>query len=352
MSFSLEPGTEVARFVARLRQLGRRRLDQSALWSALVAIDRAASVAPDRRQRLRSLLDAAEAAGALVATRGRPDRSADPELPRSITLAPTTSRAVLPRRGAVWPPELAFAASLELREDERRLLDEVRAFLRDLRPDEPVVPIRERSIELTGDEKRLEQYLDGRLFAPGKLSLELLRCKLVHPPFVWREVGDGSTLLVVENHQTFDTLARLIAPDEGIALLAYGCGNQFTASVGFVAELPRRVERILYYGDLDLEGLRIPARASIAAQAAGLPAVEPAAGLYRALLELGRRGAGRRASAGEVRAATEWLSLDLRESVCALLERGERLAQEGLGFSRLRDAELRRRALCPRRATY
>jgi hypothetical protein len=138
----------------------------------------------------------------------------------------------------------------------------------------------------------------------------------------------------------------VIGPDEGIGFLAYGAGNQFVASVSFAVELPRPVERILYYGDVDLDGLEIPARTAAVASEAGLPPVEPAAGLYRALLSLGRRGrAPRPVTATEARDATGWLPADLRDPVRQLLESGERLAQEGLGLKHLRDATLRREAI-------
>ena len=47
---------------------------------------------------------------------------------------------------------------------------------------------------------------------------------------------------------------------------------------------------ILYFGDLDAAGLRIPAAASELAQQDGLPSVRPATGLYTLLLRHGCTG--------------------------------------------------------------
>ena len=328
------------RFIAELRRGGRRRLGGDDLLAALDVVEPELRVSPRRWGRLRELVAAAAAADLLVVAQSWLDRPDKSEPPGSATLR--LARPAEGRRASavVWPPELAWAGRLQLRIEEEELLRQVRRFLRDLAPDEPVVPLRERSLQLTGDEKLLDGYLGRRLFAPGRLSLDLLRCRRLHPPFAWREVGEAPVLLVVENHDTYHSLGRAIDRDEGIGYVAFGCGNQFVASIGSVADLPRPVERILYFGDLDLEGLRIPARAAGVARALDLPTVEPAAGLYEALLRVGTRGRGTTVSPTEAREAASWLPARQLDEVIALLIGGERFAQEGLGYRHLRRREL------------
>src|SRR6266566_5040143 len=83
-------------------------------------------------------------------------------------------------------------------------------FLR-VRTAAPIVPSRERSLELFDDEKRLEQLARTDWFGPDRLRLEQLRCEPVAPPFAWQPLGDadnrddGSVLLAVENHTTYHT---------------------------------------------------------------------------------------------------------------------------------------------------
>ena len=47
--------------------------------------------------------------------------------------------------------------------------------------DELVVPARERSLEVFGDEKALDRLAGAALFGPGRLTLALLRCRRVVP---------------------------------------------------------------------------------------------------------------------------------------------------------------------------
>jgi len=337
--------SRVEHFLTVLTAPGRRRYTLDALWVALAQTDPDATFAPDRRELLLELLQQAEAAGRLRLSKGALDRSAMPVLPQSVTVL-SAARGTQGRQtsGTVWPTELAWANDLRLDREELTFLVQVRNFLREVSPDEPVVPLRERSLQITGDEKRLDQLLRTRLFDAGRLSLTLLRSRQVHPPFVWKKVGPAATLLVIENHHTFDSISQVLSASDGVGVLAYGAGNQFAASVAFAADLSRVPERILYFGDLDPEGLMIPARANATARLADLPPVEAATGLYRALLEWGRPTLGGRVSAMIAQEAVSWLPHELRAQVEELLLSGSRMAQEGLGLSLLRRKDVRRSA--------
>lgn len=342
----MNPVTE--RLLTLLRKKGRRRIYLGELWEPYFAANPEATFTTDSRSQLGLALQEAASAGFLALSIGL-DKSEKPYLPKLVTLAPDPGGPQLDRaaRIAVWPPELAWAARMPLRREERDFLEAVRLFLRDLCPDEPVVPLRERSLQLTGDEKLIErQFLGRRLFAPGRLTLELLRARRVHPPFVWQAVDQEPTLLAVENHHTYHTLCQALTPEDGIGMVAYGYGRQFPSSVLFVTELPQTVTRILYYGDLDLEGLEIALETARAARKAGLPPVEPAAGLYRLLLEVGRPGpeTGRRVTEPAARRACAWLPEDIRPVALQLLMNEQRMAQEGLGLRLLLDPSIRRRA--------
>ncbi len=338
------------RLLRELRRKGRKRIYLNDLWEHYFTVDSDATFSTERRARLAAILEEAAEAGDLMLSPSL-DKSESPYLPKLVSLVGTAAPAPgAPPRAAVWPPELAWAARIPLRQDERAFLEEVRLFLRDLAPDEPVVPLRERSLQITGNEKLIERQLLGRrLFRPGRLTLELLRTKMVHPPFVWQSTGDAPILLVAENHHTYHSLCQAIAPQDGIGMVAYGYGRQFPSAVAFAAELHRPVARILYYGDLDLEGLEIAQESASAAHRAGLPIVEPATGLYRLLLELGRPGpeTGRRVTETAARRACSWLPEDLRPRTMALLQSGLRMAQEGLGLRLLLDSTIRRRAFQP-----
>jgi hypothetical protein len=233
-----------------------------------------------------------------------------------------------------WRPELAWATELRFRPDELERLKRVNAWLRDLDPDEPVVPIRERSLELFGDEKLLERLQGGRLFFDGGLSLELLRARIVHPPFVCHRISAAPVLLVIENHHTYDSFVRLLGSDSGVGVVAYGAGAAFVGSVTYASELSPPVGEIRYFGDLDARGLRIPVDAD-RARGTDLPRIQPAERLYRRLLELGVRAAAPPVPAETAARLGSWLPADLRDEVAAMLAGGRRMAQEAVGSKAL-----------------
>lgn len=330
--------TKLEGFVEKLKEFGRQRLGISDVWAAFFAVDPEAKYVADQRWRLLSILEEAESAGSIVLPRARLDQEERPHLPKSITV-----NVVVPRQRTtivgsqiVWPLGFQWAADLLLQDDQLQTLEQVMDFVRKMPPDEPVVSLQERSLEITGDEKRLGTLLGTQLFGPGRLSPELLRVEQVYPPLAWCEIGPEATLLVIENLATYRTFEKALAPGDGVGLLTYGQGNQFTASVRSIPELPRRIERIVYFGDIDLEGLVIPITAGTVAERMTLPKIEPASELYRSLMRTGRRGTGSVVSEEDAGNAAAWLPADLRDEVYRMLTHGERLAQEGLGFKQLK----------------
>ena len=290
---------------------------------------------PDRRHRLASALDELAERGILkLPAAASWDRSRQPPLPNFVTVMRDRAPARrVSSRETAWVPELAWAA--EARLDERAIADllAVQRFLANGGRQPMVVPMRERSLELFGDEKRLDELIDGQLFREGRLTQALLRCRRVHPPFVHHPVGAGPWALVVENHDTYHSICELIPADGPVGTVIYGSGTHFQASVTYIADLPRRPERVLYFGDLDAAGLRIPMVADRVASKRGLPVIEAAGSLYRLLLELGTPAPARRAvTPATAHALASWLPLDAQAPARELLEAGERLAQEAVGL--------------------
>lgn len=298
-------------------------------------------VAPEWRHqtaRRRRLADAiAEAASVGVWTPSvKIDSSEQPPLPAFVTVS---DRRVIPQgarvRERVWRPELAWVGAEPLTEAEEVELLAVQAWLR-IRPyDWVLVPHRERSLQLFGDEKALDRLARGRLFEPGRLSYELLRCVFVPPPIARVRASDAPTCLVLENSATYATLAAYCTNHnvDRIGILAYGAGRAFVQSVASLRDdLGAPLEKIMYFGDLDADGLAIPIGAIEAATNAGLPVPEPAVELYNLLLDIGVPQPARRAVSEEVAdELVAWLPAQLREQAAKLLSSGERLAQEAVG---------------------
>jgi hypothetical protein len=204
-----------------------------------------------------------------------------------------------------------------------------------------VVPLRERSLQLTGDEKMLDTVSRGRLFAPGRLSLELLSAARVSPPLIRQEVGMGPVLLLVENYATYHSLTATLPADGEAGTIIYSAGNTLGAVLTAISDQGGRPEALAYFGDLDVRGLVIGAAGARLAAELGLPPLNPAERLYRLLLDHGRPApAGTYPGPAKARAAVTWLPAALRAQVLNVLVAGNRLAQEAVGQELLTRVEV------------
>jgi hypothetical protein len=103
------------------------------------------------------------------------------------------------------------------------------------------------------------------------------------------------------------------------------------------------VTEIRYFGDLDYDGLRIPANACATVRAEGLPPLLPAVTLYRQLLATQVRQDGQpQVDEAARQPLTDWLatagtadSSQLASEVAQLLRDGQRIPQEAPGSREL-----------------
>lgn len=328
----------LARAVADHR---RAQVPLAILRDAAHEVDSSLAAAPDARERMLVAIREIEAAGLvrLPAGAGSWDATVRPPLP-SWVARPTVARpARVPRAAGVWHADLGWAAAPyaagTFSADEAALLLAVNEMLFAGGPTRRV-PVAERSVELTGNAKLLDLLSrNRRLFAPGRLSLDLIGAHKTPPPFVWARVGDGYVLLVVENAATFDTLRKLAPAGSPLGFVAFGAGSAFSAAVEYVTELG--ATDIRYFGDLDEEGLDIARRAAETANLAELPEVRPAVGLYARLLAHGRVTQVAPVDATRATALVDWLPASLRTPAYDRLVAGERLEQEAVGTDLLTD---------------
>jgi hypothetical protein len=319
-----------------LRARPRPRVSLRDMWRLLDRVDPARRTQAQRRQALAWLLNELAGAEVIMLPADRAfDRGETPHLPLFVTVARTQQRGA--DRGVTWHPELAWVNDAELPPSHIDRLEEINVWLF-TNTDPLVVPTRERSLEIFGHEKTLDSLLVTDLFEPGRLSLATVRARRAVPPLHTHTVGDGDLLLVVENSDTFDSIARALAAKPGrVGMVGWGAGAGFEASVLSTADLGQPVNEIRYFGDLDRSGLHIPARASEIAVAARLPAVQPAVELYSVLLRIGRPRSGQpRVAEPAAERLVAWLDPTHRDAATHLLTSGHRLAQEAVGLSYLR----------------
>jgi Wadjet protein JetD, C-terminal len=241
-----------------------------------------------------------------------------------------------------WSSQLAFLTTefVTVASDDLLKLNE---FLSKQPQSKHSIPIKERSLEIFGDEKRLDALLSTSLFRNGRLDWKKdLKCDIIGEPLGWkRGAADANAqpIIVIENAATWHSYCRWNFEHKLFSAVVYGCGNRFVDGVPYLADIFAELggKRIVYYfGDLDPQGLLIPQAASIRTQAAGLPIVEPHLWSYRKLLSL---GSGREQPwEGEPPSSTlcDWLG-ELARPAQQLFAANQRLAQEHVGWEFLQN---------------
>jgi len=236
-----------------------------------------------------------------------------------------------------WEPELSFLRDARLNLPFAEL-QQLNMFLKDRSRERTVVPIKERSLQIFGNEKRLDILFPSALFRSGRLDLTRhLICELIGVPLAWKRgpaAAAQQPLIVIENAATWHSYCRWNKKRNLFSAVVYGDGNRFVDGIRYLKDIFAELggtRRVLYFGDLDPQGLLIPQEASGRAQAASLPAVEPHLWSYRELLRVGE-GRGQ-AWEGEPPSSTlcDWVG-EFADPVRQLFAAGKRLAQEHLGW--------------------
>jgi hypothetical protein len=118
---------------------------------------------------------------------------------------------------------LAFAAG----EHNRLRLESAKRINEWLKTDpnlDVIGPIKERSLEIFGDEKRLDQLRDGMTTLFGQLTLAALGCRVCPIPLPF-EAGPafarGQSILIVENNDTWASFSEWNRSAGRFAAVAY-----------------------------------------------------------------------------------------------------------------------------------
>jgi hypothetical protein len=238
--------------------------------------------------------------------------------------------------GVTWAKELSFLRKTRVGIDADDLLLLNEFFARGGQA-KPIVPVKERSLQIFGDEKRLDALLFATLFRSDRLTLDLLRCELIGEPLGWRRGPAGAAdrpVLVIENAATWHSYCRWNAERGLFSAVVYGKGFQSAACIQYLADIFAEIgghRQVVYFGDLYPPGLQIPFQASAYAKARGLPPVEPHLWSYRQLLDVGHGQETDWDGEPADQFCADWLG-ELAEPVRHIFARGKRLAQEHVGW--------------------
>jgi hypothetical protein len=241
-----------------------------------------------------------------------------------------------------WEPVRMVAFAHTLKDlDELKRAKQVNQYLLTRKTDAPLIPHRERALEIFGDEKALDRSVRQGLFG-GRIALADLDCFYCpeplpfHPFSLNQNETAGKPLLVVENSNTYWSCCKANEVLRCYAAVVYGQGFQACAaeraSDGLL-QIETRVaaEGITYFGDLDPAGICIPVRINGYRIEKGLAPLCAERRLYRALLkkDLSVPYAKSQHKNHDPDLAKEWLGNDLADMY---LEKAHqyRWPQEGL----------------------
>lgn len=330
---------ELERFAAALlaETSARVPLDRcQELFRASVTVD------GDPREALAAALNALQVAGRIRLPAARTkhlwDRERTPPLPTYISRPRATSAE--PEAPVVaLHPDLARAVDLAVGARRPEGLLAADAWLKERRSSATAVPLAERSFEVFGDEKRLDEFLRTRFARRGKLDAATFTAYPVVEPFAMTPYDSASRWAVaVENLATYDSVRRAIDSTAGArpAAVIFGRGNQFVTSCASLRERLPSVRRLLYFGDVDLTGLEI-ARDAQLALAPDVDVVPWVDAYERTLDARAMEAATPPVDLEAAEDAARFLPEPSRRRAIALLLRGARVPQESVSLPVLRE---------------
>ena len=213
------------------------------------------------------------------------------------------------------------------------------------------VSVNERSFQIWGREKFLQREQGKKILAHCGVSMEQLSVYRTTEPLAYFSAGRQipQTVLIVENKDTFYSMRRLLLDGprtmfgEEIATVVYGAGKGILRSFsdfGFCVEpyMNAPQNRILYFGDLDYEGIGIYER--LWELFCGEHEIEPFWGAYQAMVQKAEAYGTDflpEMSAGQNKRLSgrfwECFAAGLRERMERILEAGKYVPQEILNIS-------------------
>lgn len=246
-----------------------------------------------------------------------------------------------------------LSEALNARGERLNFLTKLDSFLKQMPKDLPIVPIKARSLQIFGDEKALSLRAATELRRTGNILEHLtpydLRCYVPDEHyFVYSSfAGAASSILVVENSETYHLMKERNRSTDTYRAIVYGAGNAFSVKAPHIVSLAKSLgaDTLFYFGDIDAPGFQIAHKASAAIESSGsslalLPAVE----LYRECVEIGipqPSGYGTRYDWENKRDCDTrmwvqtWLDRDvpLFNQIDKIVSTQKRLAQEWIGLS-------------------
>lgn len=320
-------------FLQAIRTVRRKRINLMDLRRYWLQVNPEQLQHPERDTLMMAALKRlAEHEYLVLPASGSFEKIGNPPMPKFVTLV--NQEEAKPRNNwsnISWLPELGFWT--DLTESELITANVINDWLQRRRGKFLKVPLRERSLEIFGDEKYLDSRARNNALFSGRLTLSSIGAFQVPHPLPYRAANaPGQPVLIVENHHTYWSLAEWNVQTRRYAAIVYGAGKAFCASGYALQEVVREcyANGALYFGDLDPAGILIP----ISFNDANGPVVFPDIGLYQFVLEIGKRRSSVNRIIGDETAVQRWLP-ELSDQILALWASDHWIPQESLGTEQL-----------------
>ena len=294
------------------------------------------------RARLRERLEQLAAAGRITfpSESGRAwDTVGTPSLPKWVHRPPTVKPARVDPATIAWLPVMAFARKLQRAADVEVAMA-INDFLVKHRHALQPVPLKERSLQILGDEKALGRRCRGAALFGGQLKLETIGAFDPAPPLPYEAIGvPGLPVLLLENHHTYWSFSNWNATARRYSAVVYGAGWVISRCGEAVAAVMQHTggTGVEYFGDIDPVGIRIALKLAAQITEAKLPPLRAAEELYaRAFQDGVRTPLGRTPSRLQIEEARTWLPASLHADIEQLYADGKRIPQESVGLDVLR----------------
>ncbi len=286
---------------------------------------------PERDRMLLDALNALCAEGMItLPAEGSWEKFGSPRMPKWAAIVDVSPAEKFNWITIPWVPEFGFWP--ELRPSQLESARCINEFLLRRRQQLRPIPIKERSLEIFGDEKRLDSLRTGDTLFGGRLLLSAIGAFQVPLPLPYRSAGvRGRPVLIVENHDSYWSFGEWNERVKCFAAVVYGSGEAFRSS-------GRALEQVLYetggtsaqyLGDVDPTGISIPVDFNVSQPSTGVH-ITPALAFYEWLLQHGIRRAG--TVTGDQAKISAWLLEPLSHEILTLFEDGFWIPQESLGI--------------------
>lgn len=319
--------------IEAMRALRRRRITLENLRRCWLALHPEQLQHPERDKLLLTALEQHASAGEIILpARASYEQRGNPCMPKFVTLQNEMAPAQRENWESIaWVPDLGFWTTLTT--SELQTAKAINAWLIQRRGRFLRVPLRERSLEIFGDEKYLDARVRGNALFAGRLPLSVIGAFTVPHPLPYRAAhAPNCPLLVVENHHTYWSLSEWNLEAKRYAAVVYGSGQALGNGAAALEEVLRECggNGTLYFGDLDPRGILIPLRFNVGTQLS----LEPALDLYCLSLEIGIRRRDLIRVPGDAEAAAQWIP-ECAGELAALWNSGYRIPQESVGTEQL-----------------